>query len=237
MRSAVRFVHIAIGVAAVVSVLALLVVGSGMVLPSAVVYADSTCSNGSGFPCTLGPNLEVTAVTGLGHGGLGCGGAGVTITTDTSATDPGFTLTGNAVCTKTNTGILPETITDTLTFSLTALNGFSIEDISGSFTCGATFGSSVTVSTNGFSVLCPTETAAGATGTVDLPDSTITPTSTLSDVVTLEEVIAPGGSASVSAGSENFSLLAPTAAPEPGSLSLLLLGLVGLPFARRRFVR
>ena len=230
MRSAIRFVHIAIGVAAAVAVLALLVVGSGMVLPSAVVYADSTCGSSGGPPCTLGPNLELISAT-KGNG-LGCGGAGATITADTSATDPGFTITSNIPtgCTKTTS------VTSTLTLALSALNGFSIGDISGSVTCGATMGSSVTVSIDGFTVPCPTE-PAGATGTGSLPDSTITPTTSLSDVITISEVIAPGGSATVISGSQNFSLIAPTVSPEPGSLSLLLLGLVGLPFARRRFAR
>ena len=234
MRSAIRFVHIGIGVAAAITVVALLVVGSGMVLPSAVVYADSTCSDSSGFPCTLGPNLELTSVS-KGNG-LGCGGSGATIAADTSATDPGFTITGNTVCTKMNTGSAPETVTSTLTLALSTLNGFSIGDISGSITCGVTAGSSVTVSIDGFTVHCPTE-MAGSTGTVSLADQTITPTTSLSDVITISESIAPGGSASVSAGSENFSLLAPTTAPEPGSLSMLLFGLVGLPFARRCFAR
>lgn len=228
MRSAIRFVHVVIGVAAAVAVLAFLVAGSGMVLPSAAVYADSTCGSGSGFPCTLGPNLEIISAT-KGNG-LGCGGAGATLTPITSPMDPGFTLTGNSLCTKTTS------VTSALTLALSTLNGFSIGDISGSVTCGVTAGSSVTVSIDGFTALCPTE-AAGVTDTVSIPDSTITPTMTLSDVITISEIIAPGGSASVSAGSENFSLLAPTTAPEPGSLSLLLLGLVGLPFARRRFAR
>jgi hypothetical protein len=234
-KSAVRFLHIAIGVAAVVAVLALLVAGSGMVLPSAVVYADTTCSDTSGLPCTLGPNLEVTSFS--KGSGLGCGGSGATITADTSATDPGFTITGNTPCTNTNNGASSEVITSTLTISLTALNGFSIGDISASFTCGAAGGALVAVDFFGnFGGSCPSE-AAGATGTLDLGELTITPTSTLSDVITITETIFPGQSATISSGTLNYSLLAPTVAPEPGSLSLLLLGLVGLPFARRRFAR
>jgi PEP-CTERM motif len=211
------------------AVTAFLVAGTGL-LPGAAVYADSV----------PGPTLEVvSAPTGdlfSQHGGGGCGSFGQnmnTVTFDTSATNPGVTITRSIPCSISFAAAPP--VSQSGSVELAALNGYQIEDISGGFLCGVTGGSSLSISFNSLVLTCPQEQNVGDVGPATGPsDITFAPVSTLTDTVTLSGTALGPGSFTFTSISENFSLLAPTSVPEPNTLSLLFSGLVGLAGLMRK---
>lgn len=185
---------------------------AGGAIPGAIVHAD-----------TLGPNLEVVSITGDLFSGTGpC--LGGTSTVDTSATNPGISFTGIP------TPCAGFSSTQSATISLAALNGYEIEDISASATCGVTGGDTLTLTFSSLVLTCPTETTVGTTSTLPTLDVTFAPTTSLDEIITLSNTFTPGGSSSLSAFSFNVSLVA---TPEPNTLTLMLIGL-GLAFLMRK---
>jgi hypothetical protein len=214
----------------VLGILIFLVAASGT-LPSAVLHATPlpACSSNAGFPCLLGPNLEiVTAPTGSLWAGTGfC--AGGTSTYNTNATEPGFSASGIGCTGSGGTG----SVSETGALNLEALNGYAIDDISGSITCGTTGGDVLTLNNNSLVLTCPTETSAGMTGAVS-NEITFAPVPTLTLDSGLANTSTATGSFTLSALSFNISLVN---TPEPGSLILLSSGLAALGFLKRKVLQ
>ena len=189
--------------------LAFLVAASGA-LPGAVVRADNlpACGTG-GTPCALGPNLEVVSITLPSSSGPCAGG---TLSLNTSATNPGLSFTGIPTPCQPFSGSVTETIT------LSALNGYQIEDLSVTATCGVTGGNSLIFSFGSHTLGCPT----GAVGTVS-DDVTFSPVSNQTFTFIVSNTSVTGGRSTLSSVAENFSLV--TSAPEPSSIVLMLVGI------------
>ena len=209
-------------------IVVLLVAASGA-LPGALVHADGL----------LGPNLDVissSGPTGNGSGsGAGCGGSPSTVVFDTSATDPGVTVTGTpCVTTGTGTG----SFTKTITSSVAALNGYEIGDLSGSVTCATTGAFSLNLSFSGsfgsLTLNCPTLTLQEFTALTISTIPTVPGEITFPTVLSGTETAMLTGTGTGSGGavfdgfSYNLSLVPPTPTPEPSSLVLLSTGLLGL---------
>jgi hypothetical protein len=186
---------------------------------------------------TLGPNLQVVSQsgpTGSGGGsGSGCGAGGSTTTYDTSATDPGVTVTENNPCIGAGIG----TFTETITSSVAGLNGYEIGDLSASVTCGVTSGASMSLALSGslgsLVLDCPVISSDSSpvptvAGEVDFPPVS---SGTLSIVLAVTGTSAD--SAFVFDGfTTNLSLT-----PEPNSFLLMCTGFVGIVGMARRRVR
>jgi hypothetical protein len=173
-------------------------------------------------------------VTGALYSGTGPCLGGTTVY-DTSATNPGLGTTG--IPTPCNTPTSTNG-TQSGTLVLEALNGYLIDDFSFSVACGVTGNNSLTFSgtfvaggtTTPFSTSCPTETTVGATATISGESTFPAPVSMLTLNSTLTDIASAGGSSSLSAAIDNFSLVT----PEPGSLALLCVGLAGLAGITRK---
>jgi hypothetical protein len=186
--------------------LGFLAAASGVV-PSAVVHADQL----------IGTNLDLVSVAGAVFSGTGpcTEGAGGSSTLNPSATDPGISIIDSpALCASFSS-------TQSGTISVTALNGYEIEDISASLTCGVTGNNSLSVSFDAITLACPTQATPGFVS----GDAKLAPTTSLTDTFTFSNLSTAGGSSSISDVTFNWSLVA---APEPSSLLLLSVGLIGL---------
>jgi len=221
----------------------MLVLASGAAPTAAVHATPLPACTGSNLPCAIG-NLEVlsfnsgTLTAGGGSGG-GCGmGSTTTILNDSNG--GGFMLSGfggNVTCILTSISGGPSSGTASVTVQ--GINGLLIDDAYATVVCGVTSGSSAGMTfdpglgpTEVISDPCPT-LAAGSTS-LETGHVTFPPTSApVTLTVTLSGTFLAGGQLSL----QEFSLqasLVPAPTPEPGTLTMLGSGLVGLAAAMRK---
>ena len=219
--------------------LVLLFVGVSVILPmrTSIVYAGSIpACTASGVTCV--GNVEFfnfTPFTGGGGGGGGCG-MGATVTILNNSHGAGFELSnfgGNPTCTlSTTTG---GTFSTSATIEVAGINGFLLDDLFGTFTCGISGGATSGGGAldpglgagSAVSVPCPT-LPAGST-MLETGSSTFSPTDLLLETITLSASSTGSGAISFSSFSDQFSVVPSTSpVPEPGTLTLLTLGLIGL---------
>ena len=197
---------------------------------SSVAHAQGVpaCGAAGTTPCMLGPNLEVISLTGTLFSGTGpC--VGGTSSFVASPTSPGFSATGIP------TPCAAFSSTQSETFSLVAMNGYEIDGISVSGTCGVTGNNSLTLSAssspvNSVTVTCPEESSVGATATVS-NQLAFTPATNLTATITASNTSTVGGSSSLSALSWYFLLsqaigtcTTPNPNPNPNPASFAAVG-------------
>jgi hypothetical protein len=228
------WISLGVGIAVIV-----FLIGGSAALSTAVVHADPvqacTLTGTTTPPCDIG-NLEVLSFNTFS--GNACPNMGITGTGSilNNAQGAGFAEAESAPCTLAASS--GATTTQSATIEVEGINGFLIEDISGSADCGVTTGGSVSLTLNpglsGVSALvlsCPT-LASGAHSTVS-GDISFTPTSgPVTETYTLAGSFSSAGSLTLNGFSDQFSLT-----PEPNTLVLFGSGFVLLAGIARRRLR